>query len=539
MKTLFPRAASKTTARSGTQVHRLLLKPLETVAPDIGNDTFEGTGSGVAPRVAPVRYRWLLEGAEQACTKQARTKEIGGEETSNEESGGEGNLEALANWLTEQFGTVKADNADEPSTHTGSSQNPDAHSKRASHVREAVTFPPVCLIIPAARLSTKSMAVSAAESRHLRNLAAFELEDHVAVDIETLHVVCSPVEAERASVSGIDRQWLQAQYLALQALGLDIAHCLSETSLLPLEANSWTLWFDDELLVRRGHYDGFALGASLATAGLRLALAETAAEESPVTDKDPTTIPTSNITHAPLKIKLLASTPARLQTLYDMLPEASRSQVSSQAYGDLWRWPVDFPASLTGQGEPCTEAGDSLGGLELGQGPFARRLPWRRYWQQGRSLFWLASLSLVVLLLVNGIGLYRHTLQQQNLKMAIEQAYRQVMPQGVLVDAVRQLEHQRTQQGGTNTQSEAVALLARVVPLMVANEGVTLKRLSYHNKRRELRLSIDARSFNQIEQLRSAIAVEGLAAQLVSANVRQLKGKASAAQHQARLKINW
>jgi|GEM_PF-1566394 len=519
MKTLFPGPALKTRAQPNSKPRRLLIKPLETLAVDADMGELGSVDSDAAAGIVSVRYRWRLVGCEQA-SREEENSEAG----DREEACSEGDLEALTRWLAEQFGIFNDEIADK----TG---------EISCHSFAAIELPPVCLIVPSARLSSKAMAVSAAELRHLRNLAPFELEDHVAVDIETLHVVCSPVETGQANVAGIDRQWLQSHYLALQALGLDIAHCQGEISLLPLEDNSWTLWLGDELLVRRSRYEGFALASSLATEGLMLAMSEVAAETSNHI-KNPES-PASSITDAPVKIKLLAPTSAHLQTLYDLLPEALRSQVSSQAVGDLWRWPNDICAGPPKQEQSRAQAGELLSGLELAQGPFARRLPWARCWRQGRSLMWLGSLSLAALLLANGLELYRHHLQQKNLQVAIEQTYRQVMPSGALVDAVKQLQHQRDQQGVADTQSEAVGLLARVVPLMLADEGLALKRLSYHNKRRELRLSIDARSFNQIEQLRSAIAAQGLGAQLVSANASQSTSKVSSAKHQARLKINW
>lgn len=372
------------------------------------------------------------------------------------------------------------------------------------NARELLT---VWLVVPAALVCMKSMSANAGELKHLSRLAPFELEDDIACEVESLHVVCSPVSDHSVTVMALESQWLSDQYEALCSLGLQVSHCVPESLLLPWSDHEWTLWFDEELVVRSGQYEGFALASALISDALAL------------------------VENTPQSLSLWAPTQEQLDQLIEKLPPSWRGLIRHQQCADQWPAAVgvgnNTHASMARAGAP----------FDFSVGRFARRLPLARWWLQWRALVGVGAAVFIGWLLLGSLTIYQHNAQQAQLQSAIESAYRQVMPQGVLVDPVKQLQNQRAQHGGTVQPSQAVSMLARVIPLVANSDGILLKSVTYHDVRRELRLSIDAKSFKQIEHFRAAIAEQGLTAQLVSANMND--GTDALARHQARLKIGW
>jgi type II secretory pathway component PulL len=86
--------------------------------------------------------------------------------------------------------------------------------------------------------------------------------------------------------------------------------------------------------------------------------------------------------------------------------------------------------------------GDVPALLKLRQGGYAPILPWARWWQQWR---WVAA-TLVGAALIQGAVSYSQLQQAQSINLDIrrdiEARYREVYPQGAIVDAEKQLERQ-------------------------------------------------------------------------------------------------
>lgn len=120
-----------------------------------------------------------------------------------------------------------------------------------------------------------------------------------------------------------------------------------------------------------------------------------------------------------------------------------------------------------------------------------------------------------------------HQLQKENvaLRQQVEQIYRSVEPSGAVVEPERQLRRKvealRVGQG-----SAVMPLLQRLGGAIKSIDGISIQTLGYSEKQRELRLSVVAGSFKDVEALRAAIAATGLDAQLAGTNADGEKTRA-------------
>ena len=122
--------------------------------------------------------------------------------------------------------------------------------------------------------------------------------------------------------------------------------------------------------------------------------------------------------------------------------------------------------------------------------------------------------------------------QQQQFEMQIESAFRSVIPEGVLVDAEKQLRNRLASLGTNSDYTGPVALLARIAPIVQKDDTIKLRGLSYNQRQGEIRLNCRAQSFSAIEQLLARLQGSGLEAQLVHSS-------ADGQGQQARFRINW
>jgi len=250
---------------------------------------------------------------------------------------------------------------------------------------------------------------------------------------------------------------------------------------LPRQEAAWTLALEQDLLhLHHGPGQGFSLELALAAAALQGLLADS----------------------APPELITLLGNEAQCAQLEAMLATvwAARADLSpapvQKRYAALWDVLTD-PASAR---------------LDLRQGEFACPLPWQRWWQQVRPVAVLAGVALLLQVSVQLLQLYQFNAHFREVQADITAAYRQVMPDGVLVDAEQQL---RSQLGGqaAGPGGSVLHVLGRVAPLVAAHDGMTIGRLGWQGARRELQMAISARSNSDILALAAALQAAGLDAQ--------------------------
>lgn len=330
------------------------------------------------------------------------------------------------------------------------------------------------LIVPAERVVLRQLTVDAAERRVLRQTLPYQLEDELVSDVDTLHFAWSEPEAGQVATAIVDRDWLASVSAPLRAVEREWAAIWPEPLLLPLPNDGWRIHLSARRWVlRHGPYLGFGLEPDLAVVMLAGLIAET---------------PTP-----PVQLQWQGEE-EQYEALITCLPEAWREHLVKV---------TDTTAS-----EPD---------LDLAQGDFARRIPWRRWWQTWRVAAALLGVAVGLQFALTGLDYRRQAADNLVLRQAIEASFREAMPRGAMVEPERQLQRRLDALRGSG-DAGFVALLEPVGRLLAERPSVSLDSLNYVQAQRELRLTINAERFADVEALRQALNQAGLSAELAGSN---------------------
>lgn len=333
------------------------------------------------------------------------------------------------------------------------------------------------LVVPAQKVLLQDVAFAPHERRLLRQTVPYSLEEQLLDDVDTQHFALGAVEGEQVPVAVVDKQWLADWLAQCRGAGLDIKRVLPEQLLLPFREHCWTLLPEaGRWLVRVGRFRGFALEPDNAAMALQLLLDHAAElpQQLLVCSDDPVDV-------------LLPQLPDLLRGIVEVLP--ARSAAES----------LDTPV------------------IDLLQGSFARMLPWRRWWLQWQRPAIVFAAAVAVHVLVLGIQHYRLDRRNLELRQQIETVYREVEPRGVVNDPELQL-RRKLQALQSNHGSDVLPLFQQVGAVLKSIDGVSVQNMTYSGQQGELRLSLTAAAFKDIEAVRVAIANTGLNAQLIGSN---------------------
>lgn len=356
------------------------------------------------------------------------------------------------------------------------------------------------LILPGSTVAIRTLEYTEKEKKHLRSLMPYQLEDAVIGDVEDLHFAFSTPANGKVTLAYTEKSWLQAVFAELATLGLEVNCCWSAPLTLPLvktefdgEAGEWTLgWCQDQVWVRYGYYQGFSVSPQQATMALQLLLQ--GREQLPY-------------------VHLRAAEQSGLEQLQALIPSMLKGQILDAELAH--QWSLDFSGSS----------------IDLCQGEFSRRLPIERWWKMWKSVAIFAGVGIGVYL---ASSLYEiHRLGNDNLaiRQQIETTARQVITQGRMQDAEKQLTILLRQMEPAQKSGSVMELLAIALPAIGELPSVQVKGIAYTSETGELNINIQADSFSTFETLSDNIKARGLAAELLSANAQ---GNVQT----ARLKVN-
>lgn len=339
-------------------------------------------------------------------------------------------------------------------------------------------------LAPADTVALREVEFNDKEKRLLNRTVPFSLEDDLADDIENLHFALGRAEDHRMPVAVIQQDVMSAWLQDFNEAGLIINAVIPEQTLLPLNENGWTLLVDGERwLVRAGQTQGFALEAQ--SAGLALQLLMDEAEQLPDT-----------------LLVVGVSEDAR-EDLVVQLPELLRARVE---WGEAGYWPV------------IAQANPKAGGWNLLQGDFATSLPFAKMWLQWRTLLILLAVAVTLQLGLN--VLTQQQLESENiaLRSSIEQTYRSVVPKGAVVDPEKQLRRKVSTLKGSGGGQGFMSMMEKVGAVVNADKAVAIDGINYNEKQGEIRLSLLANEFKNVEDVRSKIQQAGFTAELAGSS---------------------
>lgn len=352
----------------------------------------------------------------------------------------------------------------------------------------------VIMLADAQAVSLRQVSFDDHERKLLRQTIPYTLEDDCLDDVDKLQFAIGPVQGNSAAVAMIDRTELQRHINALEQQGVEVKQLVSELSFLPDTERGWTILIsNDSWLVKTAAHQGFAVDSSAIGLALQLLLDES---ELP-----------------PEKITVYCATGDQ-KVLENCFPDLLKSTLEWQN-SDYWQ---TIEAGLR-------ENKRDLAAINLLQGEFARRLPWPRWWKMWRVVAGVLLTAIIVQLAVTYTRLNVLEAKNIELRAEIERTYRTAVPRGAVMDPERQLRRKVNALKGSGGDG-FVALLDKVAPVITAVNGMSIQNLNYTEKQSEIRLTVLADGFDDVETARSQLEKRGLSAELTGSSADGNKTRA-------------
>ena len=336
----------------------------------------------------------------------------------------------------------------------------------------------VVFAFPSEQVTLLTHQVEKAERKLLSQSLPYSLEDRLAEDIDELHFAHRWLNESEVAVAVV-RKALMDDWQQEPAIS-PVGQWVPDTLLLPVSSNQWVVVVEaSRCLVRVSDERAFVCQPDLLNVFLSASL------ES----------------GAPDSIVVYSSSESQLPDLDATLRDLML--VRKGGWLDAVMMSSDVPALLN-----------------LRQGSYAPILPWASWWQQWR---WVAA-TLLGAALIQGALSYSQFQQAQSVNLDIrrdiETRYREVYPQGAIVDAEKQLERQLRSLRGDAQSAGFMSLLEQAGAVLNAVPGTQLINLNYTDRNGQLGLTLMASDFDALETLRSKLASEGLKVELENSSAQ-------------------
>ncbi len=340
----------------------------------------------------------------------------------------------------------------------------------------------VWLLLPSDLFVTRRLNFTKAERKHLRKLLPYQLEDQLVDDIHRIFVGLGQIEDGQVSIAYGDKLAITNLFNGLMAAHIDVEECLPLGLAMGWQPEQWSVaLIDDEheqAVVRWANDQAFGVDLALLAPALEALVAEQG---------------------WPQQINIIAETETGLDCLRALIPEGFSGEFQSQQR-NVWQ-------ALDTEAQPS---------INLRQGTFARRLPIQKWWREWRTIAYTAAASLVVYLGTSLAAYVNYHGQFNEARTQIEQAYRAAVPNGALVDAERQLNQQLSKYETVATESNVsvLTMLQDIGPVLGDKPDIQLRNLSFVMG--DMRLNLEAKTFQQLEQVRSDLTSKSLQAELLN-----------------------
>jgi general secretion pathway protein L len=357
-------------------------------------------------------------------------------------------------------------------------------------------------ITPADAVSFKSVTFDNSERKLLAQTLPYFLEDELIDDVENLHFSIGSPTTDKVPVAIVRRDLIDRWLEPMQEEAIDIQQMVAELFFVPFQEKCWSILLEnDNCLIRFELYEGFT--TSIETAPLTLQLLLDQIESFPD--------------------KLFVYGAGEFQDrVVAMLPELLRGKVEWQSE-DYWTMVEQafFGQQVTREGPVESPLADSRAtgfeSINFLQGVYVRNLPWKKWWKSWKIPAVLLAAALV--LSISSAYLRVSILEQKNveLRREVEQTYRSVVPKGAVMDAEKQL---RRKVAALKGQSEAnfVELFAKVGQVIAQTNELTLQSLNYTGRQSEIRITVTAKNFEDVERSRVKLEQLGLKAELTGSS---------------------
>ncbi|MEX1198347.1 MAG: type II secretion system protein GspL [Pseudohongiellaceae bacterium] len=377
-----------------------------------------------------------------------------------------------------QFGTLQWFRVDDAGLAAGPVRNDSVDALREELRGDEAR---VLWLVRGESVVLRRVSFTPAERRHLARLLPFQLEQDLAADVESVHVATATPGEHAVTVACVDHAALSSELDTLESAGVTVHHAMHEAQLLRGSEQLWSCLLDEHERVHVRYSEQLALTTDAAM--MAEVLSRLFAEA----------------TEYPERITLYADSDEGLRWLEEQLREcapAERQLPGLERVRGTYRDAVD----LSG---PC---------LDLRQGSLALPVPYARIWRRWRGAAMAVAAALLVYLSGSGLQLWVNEQRRAEVEQQIVNEYREVMPQGMLVNAASQLRNRLATLSGNGAGSGILTLLSRVTPALEASADVRVQRVEFNARSNQLQLTLEAPSNADILALTEQVQQQGVQA---------------------------
>ncbi|MEB7885655.1 type II secretion system protein GspL [Serratia fonticola] len=314
---------------------------------------------------------------------------------------------------------------------------------------------PAWVLVPASELVFHRVTLPRRARRQSLQVLPFMLEEHLATEVERLHFAILQQSGDVCDVAVVDKSLMHQWIARCERLGGQVRAMLPDVLALPLAADGWSaVSLNDQWLFRREKHAGMIVESSW--------LSEFLAVWSPPVIES-YSAPPASITSPP---------EWRIQPPRDLL------QLAAEGVHDS--------------------------GADLRQGEFTRSSPWRTRLRPWRTVMMALTVYLLLLCVSAGLSHYRLWQQAEHWRQESVRVYQQLFPADKKVVNPRVQMQQHLQQLQPIEQAGVVAQMRQLQQLMAENSAIRFQELSYDAGRKELKVDIQAASFQALEQFQVA-----------------------------------
>jgi len=336
----------------------------------------------------------------------------------------------------------------------------------------------IVVTVPSRYVFTIACEVPGRSAAQIRKALPFVIEEYLASDLDAVHLAFGDIRSGKPTICHvIERDVLHGWLEALRATGLEPAWVLAEADLLQVTPDGATVLLEGaSALITSQHEVALVDRANLAFAlssfaGMNLTIINGA---------------------------LTAMERASLSPDTSLVEASPQESGGSSAIGYLASRLVSSPLPAN-----------------LLQGMFAPVRRHRESLRQWRLAGGLVASWFVVAVLLNGTNAFSASRQADNLESEAVALYKDIFPGARQIPNPRRQMQQALGEKGDDSASSMLNMLSRLATVVGADSRV--QRVDFSAESGETAVDVLVPGYEQLDQLKSALGQEGLAAEIVSA----------------------
>ncbi|PVZ84715.1 type II secretion system protein GspL [Serratia sp. S1B] len=329
-----------------------------------------------------------------------------------------------------------------------------APGEQDDNLAKLLTTYPAYVLLPASEFVFHRVTLPRSARRQGLQVLPFMLEEQLATDVEQLHFAILHQSGDECEVAVVEKRHMQRWINDCNQLGVRVQTMIPDVLMLPLVTHGWSaVSLNEQWLFRREKYAGMMVESSW--------------------------LPEFLAGWAPLIIESYSPPPL------------------SKVGPAEWReHPPRNLLQLAAEGEPYR-------GADLRQGEFTRSNPWRSGLRPWRWVMLAFIGYLLLMCLGAGLSHYRLWQQAEHWRQESVRYYQQLFPTEKNIVNPRAQMQQHLQQLQPAQQAGISVQMRKLQQLVAESSDISVHALSYDANRKELKIEVQATSFQALEQFQT------------------------------------